>query len=57
VSLLDAPLVAELHDSVRVVMTWPVNDLALLDHVLGLGVTGVISDEPHVLRELLARRA
>jgi glycerophosphoryl diester phosphodiesterase len=57
VSLLDPVVVAELHDAVAVVMTWPVNDLDLLEHVLRLGVTGVISDEPHVLRELLARRA
>ena len=36
-------------------MTWPVNDVATLDAVLDLGVTGVISDEPAVLAELLAR--
>jgi hypothetical protein len=57
VSLLDAEIVAELHDCLPVVMTWPVNDLDRLDHVLGLGVTGVISDEPHVLRALLDLRA
>lgn len=56
VSLLDADVVAELHGCVSVVMTWPVNDLDRLDHVLRLGVTGVISDEPHVLRALVAFR-
>ncbi len=54
-SLLDAPLVAELHDSVSVVMTWPINDVAALDEVVGKGVTGVISDELDILRELLSR--
>ena len=37
-------------------MTWPVNDVASLDAVLDIGVTGVISDEPHVLEELMRRR-
>ena len=37
-------------------MTWPVNDLASLDALLGLGATGIISDEPEVLAELLRRR-
>jgi glycerophosphoryl diester phosphodiesterase len=47
--LLDADLVAELHEHVEVVMTWPVNDLYTLDDLLEMGVTGVISDEDHVL--------
>ena len=37
-------------------MTWPVNDLESLDALLAAGVTGIISDEPSVLAELLARR-
>ncbi len=45
-SLLDAAIVAELHRHVEVVMTWPVNDLASLDAMLRIGVTGIISDEP-----------
>lgn len=55
-SLLDADLVAELHERVEVVMTWPVNDLVALDTVLDLGITGVISDEAPVLAEVRARR-
>jgi glycerophosphoryl diester phosphodiesterase len=55
-SLLDAPLVAELHRSVEIVMSWPINDLRTLDAALGLGVSGIISDEPAVLAELLARQ-
>jgi hypothetical protein len=53
-SLLDADVVAGLHRHVAVVMTWPVNDLATLESTLGIGVTGVISDEAHVLAALRA---
>ncbi len=55
VSLLGAPVVEELRRRVEVVMTWPVNTQAALDRVVGLGVNGVISDEPDVLREVLRR--
>lgn len=55
-SLLDPAIVAELNESVDVLMTWPVNDLPTLDRLLDIGVTGIISDENEVLAELLARR-
>ena len=55
-SLLDAAVVAELHEAVEVVMTWPVNDTGALEEVLRIGVSGVISDEHEVLAELLRRR-
>lgn len=55
-SLLDEPTVAALHRHVDLVMTWPVNDVAVLDAMLACGVSGIISDEPAVLAELLARR-
>lgn len=55
-TLLDTPLVAELLRSVEVVMSWPINDPATLDHALDIGVNGIISDEPDVLAELLSRR-
>ncbi|KRF32379.1 glycerophosphodiester phosphodiesterase [Nocardioides sp. Soil805] len=55
-SLLDAAVVAELHRHVEVVMTWAVNDLPTLDAVLATGASGIISDEPAVLAELLRRR-
>lgn len=54
-SLLDRQRVAELHRHVDVVMTWAVNDLDTLDEVLDIGVTGVISDEQHVLAAVKAR--
>ena len=56
-SLLDEQLVADLLCHVEVVMSWPVNDAATLDTAIGLGVNGIISDEPDVLAALLARRA
>ena len=55
-SLLTPALVEELHRSVEVVMTWPVNDIPSLDAALALGVSGVISDEAAVLTELIRRR-
>jgi glycerophosphoryl diester phosphodiesterase len=55
-SLLDRAVVAELSRNVEVVMTWPVNDLPTLDHLLDIGVTGIISDEDEVLAELIRRR-
>jgi glycerophosphoryl diester phosphodiesterase len=36
-------------------MTWPINDLPSLDAMLAIGVSGIISDEPDVLAQLLAR--
>jgi glycerophosphoryl diester phosphodiesterase len=54
-NLLDESLVATLREHVEVVMTWPIDDLATLDRVLGLGVNGVITNEPEVLREVRRR--
>jgi glycerophosphoryl diester phosphodiesterase len=48
-SLLRAPLTAWLHERVRVVMTWPVDDAVTLDRVLALGATGIITNEADVL--------
>lgn len=55
-SLLDAPLVSRLRAQVEVVMTWPIDDLAGLDLVVGLGVNGVITNEVAILREIAIRR-
>ena len=54
--LLTAEIVAELRGSVELVMTWPINDLDLLQSTLAIGANGVISDEPTVLRALLSSR-
>lgn len=55
-SLLSAAVVAELRERVDVVMSWGVNDAATLDRVVGLGVTGIISDSEQVLRSIVAQR-
>jgi len=55
-TLLNNGVVAELHESVDVVMTWPVNDTQALHQVLSAGVTGVISDETAILREVISQR-
>ena len=55
-SHLTTEVVEWLRQYVELVMTWPVNDLRTLDHVLDIGVGGVISDEPDILAELMARR-
>lgn len=55
-SLLSSEIVAELRASVELMMTWPINDLDLLQSTLAIGANGVISDEPTVLRALLSSR-
>jgi glycerophosphoryl diester phosphodiesterase len=55
-SLLDRALVADLHRHVERVLTWPVNDPATLDEVWRYGVSGVISDDPIILADVLRRR-
>jgi glycerophosphoryl diester phosphodiesterase len=58
-SLLTPDVAAALRREAEIVMTWPVNDDAALDTVLARsdgGTTGVISDEPAVLRRVIAER-
>ncbi|KRF11008.1 glycerophosphodiester phosphodiesterase [Nocardioides sp. Soil796] len=55
-SLLDGAVVAELRRHVEVVMTWPINDLTMLDLMVDIGVNGIISDELEVLAEVVRRR-
>lgn len=54
--LLDADTVTRLRRRVDLLMTWPVNDVATLDRLVDLGATGIISDSPDVLAELVRRR-
>jgi glycerophosphoryl diester phosphodiesterase len=54
-SLLDRDTVQRLRRGAELVMSWPINDLAWLDRIVDVGVTGVISDSPAVLVELLGR--
>ena len=58
-SLLNAGVVASLHQHLELVMTWPVNDVSSLETVLRYqdsGTVGVISDELDVLARLLDAR-
>lgn len=55
-SLLTADVVAALRRRVEVVMSWGVNDDAALDRVLSMGVNGIVSDSPDVLRIVVASR-
>ena len=47
--LLTPALVAELHGSVPLVMTWPVNTAELARRLAGWGVNGLVSDDPPAL--------
>lgn len=56
-SLLDRDIVRALHERVGLVMTWPIDDLADLEAVLSIGVTGVITNEAEVLHAVVGLRA
>jgi glycerophosphoryl diester phosphodiesterase len=55
-SLLDVDVVRGLRERVGLVMTWPVNDEPALEQVLSVGVTGVITDDTQVLRDVVGLR-
>lgn len=55
--LLTRDVVRRLRDLSPLVMTWPVNSRATLDHVLDLGVNGVISDDLDLLARVVADRS
>jgi PAP2 superfamily/Glycerophosphoryl diester phosphodiesterase family len=55
--LLSPELVRALRRRTALLMTWPVNSVPRMDELLSWGVTGIISDDPRVLRELVRRRA
>ena len=52
----DAATVARVHAAGLQVGVWTVNTLADMERVLDAGADGVTTDEPQVLRDLLARR-
>jgi glycerophosphoryl diester phosphodiesterase len=54
--LLTPAITAELRRLVEVVMVWPVDTPVALDHARRLGVTGVISKNLGLLRQLVAGR-
>lgn len=55
--LLRPDTVAALFARVQTIMTWPVNDEATLRRLQAMGVNGIISDSPALLRQLVAGRS
>ncbi len=55
-TVVDGALLRTAHASGREVHVWVVNDPAEMDELLDLGVDGLLSDRPDLLRELLDRR-
>jgi glycerophosphoryl diester phosphodiesterase len=49
-------MVERAHAAGMAVVPWTVNDIATMDHLIGLGVDGLITDRPDRLRDLLAVR-
>jgi glycerophosphoryl diester phosphodiesterase len=54
--LLSPAIVSELHRAADVVMVWPVDTEAALDHARWLGVSGVISKNLALLRRVVTAR-
>jgi glycerophosphoryl diester phosphodiesterase len=55
-TVVDPALLRTAHAAGREVHVWTVNDPAEMDELLDLGVDGLLSDRPDLLRELLHRR-
>jgi glycerophosphoryl diester phosphodiesterase len=55
-TVVDPALLRTAHASGREVHVWTINDPAEMDELLDLGVDGLLSDRPDLLRELLAAR-
>ncbi len=53
---LDAARLREAHDLGLKVIVWTVNEPADIERMLALGVDGIISDRPDLVREAMARR-
>ena len=54
--VVDRRFVERVHASGRHVHVWTVNDRAEMEHLLDLGVDGVVTDRTDVLRDVLVRR-
>jgi glycerophosphoryl diester phosphodiesterase len=49
-------LVDAAHDRRMEVIPWTVNDRATMEHLIGVGVDGLITDRPDLLRQVMADR-
>ena len=56
IRMATAPLVARAHEAGLQVHIWTVNDRALMNSLLDLGVDGLMTDNTEVLREVLIER-
>jgi glycerophosphoryl diester phosphodiesterase len=56
VRVVDARLVAVAHDAGLQVHVWTVNEPAEMTRLLDLGVDGLVTDRPDVLKQLLIDR-
>ena len=54
---LTPELLAEARSLGIIVIPWTVNDTAMMDKLLGMGVDGIISDRPDIVKERLKARA
>jgi glycerophosphoryl diester phosphodiesterase len=56
IKIVDAAFVRVCHRAGLAVHVWTINTSAEMDHLLDLGVDGIMTDRPSVLKEVLARR-
>jgi glycerophosphoryl diester phosphodiesterase len=57
VGLAKAPLIRRAHEAGLQVHVWTVNDRALMESLLDLGVDGIMTDQTEMLRDVLISRA
>lgn len=55
-SMLTAAVVAEIHEHVPLVLSWPVDDATSLERAYEIGVDGVITKDLDILRRVVASR-
>jgi glycerophosphoryl diester phosphodiesterase len=56
VPLVDRRMVGFAHDLDVAVHVWTINDAPEMTRLLDLGVDGIMTDKPSVLKEVLVRR-
>lgn len=56
ISIVDPRFIATAHRCALAVHVWTINDAAVMERVVDLGVDGIMTDRPTVLRAVLERR-